>query len=224
MAKINNLEQILDYKFHNIDLLETAMTHSSYANEHHCESYERLEFLGDSVLGYITADFLYRTQPAIPEGRMTRLRAELVCEESLYAIASRLGFGRFLRLGRGAEAGGGRTRQSILADLVEASIAAMYIDGGMEPARRFVYEQLLRYADVGAAHRDKDYKTSLQELVQSEGKSVTYELLEESGPDHDKRFAFAVLLDGQEIGRGIGRSKKEAEQMAAGNALKELEA
>ncbi len=220
--KIFALEEVLDYTFTDKTLPLTAMTHSSYANEKGCASYERLEFLGDSVLGYITAEFLFGVQPKIPEGRMTRLRAELVCEESLHKVSQLLGLGRFLRLGRGEEVSGGRERVSILADIVEATIAAMYLDGGMEPAKDFVYRYLLRDADTTQTHRDKDYKTSLQELAQAVGLTVSYELVEESGPDHNKRFTFAALVDGKVVGTGTGRRKQEAEQIAAAAAIEGL--
>lgn len=225
---MDKLEARIGYTFKNKELLLTALTHSSYANEHHgeAESYERLEFLGDSILGLITADFLYRHEPKLPEGRMTRLRAELVCENSLHAVALELGLGRYMRLGRGEEHTGGRERASILADMVEAIIAAMYMDScAMDESRRFVMEKILTHAELGEQHRSADYKTQLQELVQkSAGGQVSYELIGESGPDHCKTFQFRVCINGVPAGEGSGRTKKEAEQMAAGCALEALNA
>lgn len=224
---MHKLEDKIGYHFQNLQLLETALTHSSYANERHgqdCQSYERLEFLGDSILGLVTADFLYHHEPRLPEGRMTRLRAELVCEASLHQVALHLGLGEYMRLGRGEERTGGRERPSILADMVEAVIAAMYLDGGMDVARRFILERVLKDAEIGEAHRSVDYKTALQELVQQHpGQVIGYELIGESGPDHDKRFTFRVSINGSPAGEGTGRTKKEAEQMAARRALEALQ-
>ena len=158
------LEEKIGYHFRDRELLQTALTHSSYANEKHGEaqSYERLEFLGDSILGLVTAEFLYTHEPRLPEGRMTRLRAELVCEVSLHKTALELGLGRYMRLGRGEEHTGGRERPSILADMVEAIIAAMYLDSGMEQARSFILTRILRDVEFGDSHRSADYKTRLQ--------------------------------------------------------------
>jgi ribonuclease-3 len=222
---MEKLEEKIGYSFHDRELLKTALTHSSYANEKHgvSESYERLEFLGDSILGHVTAEFLYRHEPPLPEGRMTRLRAELVCEVSLHRTALALGIGRYMRLGRGEEHTGGRERPSILADMVEAIIAALYLDSGMDEARRFIMEHILRDAELGDGHRSTDYKTHLQELVQRQSNQViTYRLAEESGPDHDKTFSVRVLLNGSEVGQGTGTSKKRAEQAAAREAVERL--
>lgn len=220
---MEKLEEKIGYSFRNRKLLTTALTHSSYANEHHAqgaECYERLEFLGDSILGLTTADFLYHHVPTLPEGRMTRLRAELVCETSLHKVALRLGLGEYMLLGKGEELTGGRERPSILADMVEAIIAALYLDSGMERARAFVYEQILKDAEIGESHRSIDYKTQLQELVQSKsGQQIGYEMIAESGPDHNKRFTFRVTVNGKNVGEGTGRTKKEAEQEAARMAL-----
>ena len=225
---MQELERKIGYRFRDRRLLETALTHSSYANERRdegCESYERLEFLGDSILGHVTADFLYRQEPTIPEGRMTRLRAELVCEASLHRIAQRLDLGRYMRLGKGEERTRGRERPSILADMVESLIAAMYLDSGsLEQPRRFILEELLQQADLGEQHQSEDYKTMLQELVQRRpNQKIGYELLSESGPDHDKTFCFRVTINSQPVGEGSGRSKKEAEQMAAKQALEAMQ-
>ena len=220
---MQELEEKLNYSFHDGDLIRTALTHSSYANEHHCASNERLEFVGDSVLGMVTADYLYAKYPDWPEGKMTRLRAELVCEHSLWSVADKLGFGAYLRLGKGEEQSGGRTRHSILADCVEAVIAALYLDGGIVQARAFINEHILSKLSDGAASLIRDWKTELQELVQQKpGHSLNYEMIGESGPDHLKVFTFAVSMDGTLIGTGEGRTKKEAEQMAAKAALEAM--
>ena len=220
---MQELEEKLNYSFHDVDLIRTALTHSSYANEHHCASNERLEFVGDSVLGMVTADYLYVKFPDWPEGKMTRLRAELVCEQSLWSVADKLGFGAYLRLGKGEEQSGGRTRHSILADCVEAVIAALYLDGGIVQARTFINEHILSKLSDGAASLIRDWKTELQELVQQKpGHSLNYEMIGESGPDHLKVFTFAVSMDGTLIGTGDGRTKKEAEQMAAKAALEAM--
>lgn len=220
---METLEAKLGYTFRNRSLLENALTHSSYANENKGSlgSNERLEFLGDSVLGMVTADFLYKTHPDLPEGEMTRKRAALVCEESLAEVADRLDLGAYLLLGRGEEAGGGRDRPSIRADAVEAVLAAVYLDGGLAQARKIIQRFILdREREKGQNH---DYKTALQELVQREsGRVLTYRLTGESGPDHAKVFSMAVDLDGATIGSGSGRSKKEAEQMAAKAAIEKL--
>ena len=219
---MDKLEQKIGYRFHNRELLVTALTHSSYANERHGEaqSYERQEFLGDSILGLVTAEFLFTHEPPLPEGRMTRMRAELVCEASLHKTALELGLGSYMRLGRGEEHTGGRERPSILADMVEAIIAAIYLDSGMDEARRFILARVLRDAAFDDSHRSADYKTRLQELVQRKSNQViAYDLVEETGPDHDKTFLFEVLINGETCGEGSGKTKKEAEQMAAARAL-----
>ena len=216
------LQDRLGYAFRDVSLLENALTHSSYANERRgsVSSNERLEFLGDSVLGMVTADKLYHCFPDLPEGRLSRLRAELVCEQSLHAVALDLGLGAHLRLGKGEEHSGGRERPSILADAVEAVIAAMYLDGGLDPARTFILGHILCGIDAGEIHHVMDYKTELQEQIQRKAdQHLRYELVETTGPDHNKRFVMAVFLNDREIGRGHGRSKKEAEQEAAKAAL-----
>lgn len=222
---MEGLESALGYTFRDRALLQNALTHSSYANENRgrsCDSNERLEFVGDSVLGMVVAERLFARYPDMPEGRMTRLRAQLVCEESLHGVALELELGKYIRLGRGEEHSGGRTRTSILADAVEAVIAAMYLDGGLDVARRFIAARLLSdLADEESAGADS--KTQLQELVQRKsGQSLTYELLGETGPDHDKVFTARVLLNGETVGEGSGRTKKEAEQSAAREALEQL--
>ena len=223
---MQKLEEKIGYRFRDPTLLNTALTHSSFANEMHgdCQSYERLEFLGDSILGYVTAEYLYRHEPRLPEGRMTRLRAELVCEQSLHRVALRLGLGEYMRLGRGEEHTGGRERPSILADMVESLIAAIYLDsGGLEEPRRFVTAQVLQDALLDSERRLADYKTELQELVQRKANQrISYEQIGESGPDHAKLFSFRVSINGESAGEGSGRTKKEAEQMAACEALRKL--
>ena len=223
---MDSLEEKIGYKFNNIKLLETAMTHSSYANEHHSEGvecYERLEFLGDSILSLVTAEFLYSHEPPLPEGRMTKLRAELVCEVSLHKTALMLGLGEYMRLGKGEEHTGGRARVSVLADMVEAIIAAIYLDSGIDEAKKFIMGNILRDVEISSQHRDTDYKTALQEFVQRAGAvSIKYESVSEKGPDHCKVFTFAVYINGVYKGEGSGRTKKEAEQMAAAKALEGL--
>ena len=222
---MEKLEEKIGYSFKDKSLLQTALTHSSYANEKHDRSlsYERLEFLGDSILGLVTAEFLYSHEPALPEGRMTRLRAELVCEASLKKVAEELGIGEYMRLGKGEERSGGRGRASILADMVESVIAAIYLDSGMDAARSFIIDRLLKNADLGEQHKIADYKTELQELVQRKSDShISYELTGESGPDHNKTFSFCVYINGVAAGQGSGRSKKEAEQAAACAALEKM--
>ena len=220
---MEKLEAHLGYTFRDRKLLENALMHSSYANERRaagCTSNERLEFLGDSVLGMVTAEKLYKLFPDLPEGRLSRMRAELVCEQSLHAVALGLQLGDYLLLGKGEAHTGGRERPSILADAVEAIIAAMYLDGGLEVARSFILTHVLAGLDAGVMHHVIDYKTELQERVQRKAdQHLEYRLTGESGPDHNKRFTMAVLLNGAEIGSGTGRTKKEAEQAAAKAAL-----
>ena len=222
---IKDLETAIGYRFQNITLLQNALTHSSYANEcwhDSLKSNERLEFLGDSILGMIVAEYLYKTFPDRPEGELTRMRADMVCEASLAGIAEQLGLGKHLMLGNGEEQSGGRSRDSILADAVESVIAASFLDGGMAAAegliRRFVLCNV-----PSAKMRNADYKTALQELVQQKKNQVlTYTLTGESGPDHDKHFTVEVQLNGQVVGQGEGSSKKRAEQDAAHKAIEAL--
>ncbi len=216
------LEDRLQYKFKNIKFLSNALNHSSYANEVRggTTSNERLEFLGDSVLSVIVASYLFENFKTIPEGELTKLRASLVCEKSLCGFSREIGLGEFLRFGKGEEKGGGRERDSILADAFEAVLAAIYLDGGMENAEKFV----LRFILPELNHRDdevfKDYKTALQEIIQrNPEESVSYHLTGESGPDHNKIFEVEVHLNSNVIGKGKGKNKKQAEQMAAKEAL-----
>ena len=222
---IKDLEAAIGYKFKDISLLQNALAHSSYANErwhNSLMSNERLEFLGDSILGMMVAEYLYRTFPDRPEGELTRMRADMVCEQTLAAVAGRIDLGRHLLLGNGEEQGGGRTRNSILADAVESVIAASFLDGGMEAARQFIQKFILVEVPVKKLH-NVDYKTGLQELVQQKKNQVlTYTLVGESGPDHDKRFDVEVKLNGKVVGLGSGSSKKRAEQDAARAAMEAL--
>ena len=222
---IKDLEAAIGYKFQNITLLQNALAHSSYANERwhdSLKSNERLEFLGDSVLGMVVAEHLYRNFPDRPEGELTRMRADMVCETSLAAIAEQIGLGQHLLLGHGEETGGGRNRASILADAVESVIAASFLDGGMAAARSFIERFVLNHVPVRQL-TNKDYKTALQELVQQKkNQTITYRLAGESGPDHDKTFLVEVSLNGTVIGEGTGTSKKRAEQDAARAALEQL--
>ena len=218
----SDLQSAIGYSFRNVALLENALSHSSYANERFHNSLmsnERLEFLGDSILGMMVADYLYRNFPDRPEGELTRMRADMVCEQSLAVIANKLGLGQYLRLGHGEEQGGGRTRPSILADAVESVIAACYLDGGYEAALGFVKRFVLVDIPVVKFH-NVDYKTALQEKVQQKRNQIlSYHLVGEEGPDHDKRFLTEVHLNGKLIGTGSGSSKKRSEQDAARVAL-----
>ena len=222
---IKDLESAIGYRFRNITLLQNALTHSSYANERWHDSLmsnERLEFLGDSILGMVVADYLYRNFPDRPEGELTRMRADMVCEQSLAAVANRLNLGSHLLLGHGEEQGGGRTRPSILADAVESVIAASFLDGGMDAAAGIVRRFVLTNVPVTRLH-NRDYKTGLQELVQQKKNQVlSYALVGESGPDHDKSFLVEVSLNGKVVGKGSGSSKKRAEQDAARSAMENL--
>ena len=228
MHTLQVLEKKLGYTFRCKEQLQAALYHSSYANEHRCcgvSSNERLEFLGDAVLGLVTADYLYHKHPDLPEGDLTRMRAALVCEESLYEVAQSLGLGNELRLGKGEEAGGGRCRPSILADATESVFAAVYLDGGMEAARALIHRVLLdKEQEEAVEERRRDYKTLLQQHIQRKaGQELTYCMVREEGPDHAKTFVTEVRLNGTAIGEGSGHSKKESEQMAAKSALEKLD-
>lgn len=219
---MKQLENNIGYVFKNKNLLKNALSHSSYANEKKgiiCSN-ERLEFLGDSVLSIIVSDYIYTNFPNLPEGQLTRLRASLVCEKSLCSFSKELGVGEYILLGKGERANGGNERPSILADAFEAILAAIYLDGGMEPARRHV----LRFVKEELSHMEheafKDYKTELQEIIQrNPEEQLSYVLIGESGPDHDKCFTVEVHLNSNVIGTGSGHSKKNAEQAAARKAL-----
>ena len=222
---IKDLEAAIGYHFQNITLLQNALTHSSYANEcwhDSLKSNERLEFLGDSILGMVVAEYLYKNFPDRPEGELTRMRADMVCETSLASVAARIDLGKHLQLGNGEERFGGRNRASILADAVESVIAACFLDGGMEAAKAFVQQFVLCDVPVKKLH-NQDYKTALQELVQQKKDQVlTYALVGESGPDHAKCFMVEVSLNGKPVGKGEGSSKKRAEQDSARDAIDKL--
>ena len=218
------LEEALGYHYKNKELLMHALAHSSYANEVYKDSlrsYERLEFLGDSILGFVTAEYLWQTFPTKPEGELTRIRAELVCEKNLATVAKEIRLGEYLLLGHGESQGGGRNRSGILCDVMEALIAAAYLDGSFEEAKGIIYRLILPM--LRKISQNHDYKTELQELIQQKkDQHLSYEVLEENGPDHCKEFLVGVSLNGKELGRGSGSSKKRAEQAAASCALELL--
>ncbi len=219
---MTELEKELKYTFKNRDLLQNALTHSSYANETHCKcgSNERLEFLGDSVLSVIVAEYLYNNFASLPEGELTKLRASLVCEKSLCAFSRELGIGKYLKLGKGEMHNKGNERPSILADAFEAVLAAIYLDGGFESAKKHVMRFILPELEHTDDEVFKDYKTCLQEVVQRNPEErLSYILIGESGPDHNKTFTVEVHLNSNVIGTGEGSSKKQAEQNAAKQAL-----
>ncbi len=210
------------YNFKNPSLFETAMTHSSYANEQkNIESNERLEFLGDAILGIICAEYLFNKHTDLPEGELTKLRAAIVCEQSLYEVGTFLGIEKSIILGKGEELNGGRSRHSIIADAVEALLAAIYLDGGMEAAKGFALTFIPKQETLSQTGKAfKDYKTILQEIVQkNREETLTYRLAREEGPDHNKVFTIEILLNSNVFAEGKGKSKKEAEQMAAREAL-----
>ena len=217
--KPEDLQQVLHYTFKNPALLRIALTHTSFANESKVPTThnERLEFLGDSVLSLVVADHLFH-QSKRPEGELSRMRASLVSEEALFQFAEEIQLGEYLRLGHGEELGGGRTRPSVVSDAFEAVIAALYLDGGFEVARNFI----MPFITEGKT-AEEDYKTRLQEVVQqSPDAALRYEVVDETGPDHDKKFTVSVWRNGTHLADGIGRSKKAAEQNAAKKALEKL--
>ncbi|MGN0536891.1 MAG: ribonuclease III [Acutalibacteraceae bacterium] len=219
---MKELQKRIGYTFKNIEYLETALTHSSYANEtkKSVQCNERLEFLGDSVLSIVVSDYIFRNCPDLPEGELTKLRAYLVCEKTLCRFSKALGVGNCLRLSRGEHNLHGQDRPSILADAFEAIIAAIYMDGGLEEARRFILSFVKPEIDNPRPRLFKDYKTTLQEIIQQNPEEhLQYVLTGESGPDHNKHFTVEVHLNSNVIGKGGGRSKKEAEQQAAREAL-----
>ena len=217
------LEDKIGYQFKNKELLREALTHSSYANERkaqHIKYNERLEFLGDAVLSVVVSDYIFKHCPELPEGELTKLRAALVCEKSLFDFAKQINLGSYLSLSRGERHNGGAERPSIVSDAFEALIAAIYIDGGMEPAAKHILNFVIPAVKNTKKKPVKDYKTTLQEIIQKNpGEKLEYVQVSESGPDHNKHFVFEVHLNSNIIGRGGGRSKKEAEQQAAREAL-----
>ena len=218
----SELEEAIGYHFKNPELIHEALSHSSYANEKKKQrhSNERLEFLGDSVLSVVVSQYLFKHHPDLPEGELTRIRAALVCEKSLHKFALKIKLGNYLLLGKGEEHTGGRERPSILADAFEAVIAAVYLDGGLEAARTHIMHFIPKTIPENRSMLFGDYKTALQVVIQKNPEEkIDYKLIEESGPDHNKTFVVEVCLNSNVIGKGIGKSKKEAEQMAAQEAL-----
>nr|WP_308565754.1 ribonuclease III [uncultured Peptostreptococcus sp.] len=218
---IRAFEEKIGYEFKDKTYIQTALTHSSFANEHKEFNYnERLEFLGDSILGLVVSDYLFRARNDLPEGKLTRLRANVVCEESLSSVARKINLGDHLFLGKGEKTSGGSDRDSILADATEAVIAAIYLDGGFDQAKDFILSNL---RDTIAKNIDgnifRDYKTILQEIIQGNNGKISYKLVGESGPDHNKEFEMQVKCGQDTIGIGKGKNKKEAEKEAARDAL-----
>ena len=220
MKRPRELQSVIGYQFKEEGLLTQALTHSSYANEKHMKKgsdNERLEFLGDAVLEIVSSEFLFQKYPDLPEGELTKLRASLVCEPTLAFCTEPLHLGDYLLLGKGEDMTGGRTRKSILSDALEAVIGAIYLDGGFASAKEFISKYIL--TDTEHKQLFYDSKTILQELIQGRHEQLSYELIEESGPDHDKQFTVAVLVDGERVSVGEGHTKKAAEQQAAYQAL-----
>jgi ribonuclease-3 len=220
-VNLENLEKNIGYKFGNIELLKNALTHTSYAYEHHVQSNEKLEFLGDSILEFVSSEYMYNKYTNLKEGEMTKVRATVVCEQSLYKVAVLHNFSDFLYLGKSEVMTHGNKRPAILADSVEAVIAAIYIDGGLEPAKKFIVENLKNEIEIASKNvGQKDYKTVLQEELQKNGDvKIEYHIISEKGPDHDKIFEAEVSLNGKVLAQGKGKSKKEAEMQAAKKAL-----
>lgn len=222
--KFLELEKKIDYKFENFDLLVNAMTHSSYANEHHIPytgNNERLEFLGDAVLEVTSSEFLFHKYPDLPEGKLTKKRASMVCEPTLALCAREIPLGDYLLLGKGEEATGGRKRDSIVSDAMEALIGAIYLDGGFANAKEFINRFVLK--DIENKQLFYDSKTTLQEIVQGQfEEDVRYVLVKEEGPDHNKSFYVEAILGEKVLGQGCGHTKKAAEQQAAYCAIKKL--
>lgn len=216
-----NLEESIGYYFKDEAILKKALTHTSYAYENKIESNEKLEFLGDSILEYISSKYIYDKYPKLKEGEMTKVRAAVVCENSLYKVAKKHNFSDFLYLGKSQKSGNNDVRPAILADSVEAVIAAIYFDAGIDEAERFIIENLKDEIKIASEHVGmKDYKTVLQEKLQVHGSvEIKYNIIKEEGPDHDKNFVAEVLCNGQVLAQGNGKNKKSAEMDAAKNAL-----
>lgn len=233
VAQLHELEAALNYRFKDLALLDRALTHKSFAHEQNgpdrsgIPDYEALEFLGDSILGFIVAEFLFLTYGRLSEGQLTKIRSHLVSTRQLHQVSARLGLGRYLRLSRGEEKTGGRNKPAILADLFESVVAAIYLDGELEPARDFILAQFSESFSALARGEvlARDPKSSLQERLHRLGRPTPYyQVVRESGPEHDKRFLVAVLSGSVELAQGSGRSKKEAEQEAASRAVVRIEA
>lgn len=221
---IKEFEKRLGYEFKDKKLIETALTHTSYANERKVESYERLEFLGDAILQMLTSRYIYINYPQFPEGKMSKMRANIVCETTLSQIAHTLKIDECALLGKGEELSGGRQRPSILADMVEATLAAVYLDGGLDKAREVIFDAYGHIIENAAQGKlNCDYKTQLQEKLQEHGSvKIEYNLIGEEGPAHNKRFTMTVAAWGKVLGKGSGKTKQEAQQQAAKQALGEL--
>lgn len=225
MEQIKEFQEKIGYQFQQEGLLRQALTHSSYANEHRMKKLsdnERLEFLGDAVLEIVTSDFLYHEHTDVPEGELTRVRASIVCEQTLAFCTRTLNLGDYLFLGKGEDQTGGRKRKSILSDAFEAIIGAIYLDGGFASAKEFIHKFILK--DIEHKKLFYDSKTILQEIVQSDykGKEIEYVLTGEIGPDHDKKFVVSLVVGDKTLGKGTGRTKKAAEQEAAYRAIIKL--
>ncbi len=218
---LEEFENKIEYKFKDIKLLKNAFTHTSYANENKVQSNEKLEFLGDAILEFTVSEYLYKNYKTLKEGEMTKVRATVVCEDSLYKIATKYHFDELLYLGRSERLSGGAQKPAILADSVEAVIAAIFMDSGIEEAKRFIIENLKDEIENASKNvGQKDYKTVLQEELQKHGSvKIEYEIIEEKGPDHDKTFVSEVKCDGKVLATGSGNTKKQAEMEAARKAL-----
>lgn len=223
---IKTVQKKLGITFHNEKILKQAFTHSSYVNEHphkHFSDNERLEFLGDAVLELAVSDYLYKLHHNMAEGDLTKLRANIVCEDSLYHFSDVLGFNEYILLGKGEERTGGRNRHALLADVFEAFLGALYLDQGMATCQQFLEKHVFPHIIDDTFSHVMDYKTELQELIQQEkGNYLQYQIIEEKGPSHAKEFHAEVVINDHQRARGIGRSKKEAEQAAAKNMLEKL--
>ena len=221
---MEKIEKSIDYKFKNRELLENALRHTSYAYENHTTSNEKLEFLGDSILEYVSSEYLFTHYKNLKEGEMTKVRATVVCEKSLYKIAPKHRFDEYIKVGRSERHTHGNKKPAIMADSGEAIIAAIYLDGGMEPAKKFIIENLKDEIEIATKNvGDKDYKTVLQEKLQENGEvKIEYSITNESGPDHDKTFEAEVEVNGKVLAKGIGKSKKAAQMQAAKKALENI--
>ncbi len=218
------LERSIGYTFNNKELLKKALTHTSYAYERHIESNEKLEFLGDSILEYLSSKYIYNNYNNLKEGEMTKVRAEVVCEDSLYNVAKSHDFSDFILIGKSEANTGGKFKPAILADSIEATIAAIYFDGGLEEAEKFIINNLKDAIEKSTKHVGmKDFKTVLQEKLQENGEvNIKYTVIDEIGPDHDKTFVVKVELNGKKLAEGKGKTKKHAEMNAAEKALQDL--
>ena len=222
--KLVKLENNIGHKFKDKNLLINALTHTSYAFERHTESNEKLEFLGDSILEFISSKYIYKNFPNLKEGEMTKVRATVVCEDSLYKIAKKHNFSDFLYLGKSEKANNKEVRPAIMADSVEAVIAALYFDAGLEEAERFIVENLKDEIEIASKHvGEKDYKTVLQEILQQHGEvKIEYDIIKEEGPDHDKTFTAQIKYNDKPLTIGIGKTKKSAQMEAAKKAIEEI--